>query len=148
MPKPVNMNPEDWAAEALRQQQERIEELEAQLAESGKQSKVLEYIFAAGTTEPPGSNQVRLDAGPPFATKIWAHRLTSNGEDATNFFTLYHEGDRAFVQDKNDANAYARYVLVGDPIDKSGYTEIPVAFLDAGNPLNGGQPALLAMIQQ
>jgi hypothetical protein len=115
---------------------------------AGGSTSLFEYSFSAATTEPPGSNQIRFDdASASAATKIWIDKLTSTGIDVSNYFTLFHAGDRAVVQDKNDATAYARYDLSGDPVFKTGYIELPVTFLSAGNALNGGQPTLLGIVR-
>jgi len=147
MGKPLNMNPEDYVRSVLEAQQKQIEELQAQLA--GQSDITLSYTFSANTAEPPGSNQVRINGATLAATtKIWADRLTTDGIDATNAILTFHPGDRAYVQDKNDASCFARYDLTAAPIAKSGYLELPVVLFEAGVALNGGQPAILALLHR
>jgi len=143
MGKPVNMNPETYAADIIKSQQKRIDELEHSGGGSGG-NPVAEFSFSANTAEPPSSGQLRFDATPSFTTKIWPHKMTSLGVDATNFLMSFHNGDQVFIQDKNEANAYAKYVLDAEPIVKTGYIEMHVAFVAAGDGLNGGQPTLLS----
>src|SRR5262249_44769554 len=121
MGKPLNMNPEDYAAQIIREQQQRIAELEA--GGSGG-NPIAEFSFSANTAEPPGTGQLRFNATPSFTTKIWPHKMTSLNVDSTNFLMSFHNGDQVFIQDKNEANAYAKYVLDAEPIVKSGYIEM------------------------
>lgn len=144
MGKPVNMNPEDYARQIIAEQRAYIRELEANQGTDTITDRY-EYSFSANTLEPPGQNQMRMDAAAGLATKIWIHKLTSLGVDIINAFSNYHAGDRAYAQDKNESSSYARYTLAADPVFKTDYVELPVTMLEAGANLNGGQPALLVM---
>lgn len=144
MGKPLNMNPEDYAREIIEEQQRRIAELEASQGENTTTDRY-EYSFSANTAEPPSGNQMRLDSSLSSASKMWIHKLTSTGTDIMNAFTNYRAGDRVYVQDKNESSSYGRYTLAADPIFRTDYVELPLAFVEAGAALNGGQPAILAM---
>src|SRR5262245_50898960 len=111
-------------------------------------SGVVTYEFSASTSAPPGANQIRLDAGSPYTavTKIWARNVTSGGVDIFNALRLLTVGDRLNIQDKNDHTEYASFTVTGTPIDNTTYFEIPVAHLDHGSALSGGQPVLFQRV--
>lgn len=145
MGRPLNMNPEDYARQMADAQAAYIKQLEEQLGSGAGAARqtVLEYMFSASTTEPPSVSQMRMDAVVP--TKIWAHKTTNTGIDVANVFTLFHNGDRVYIQTKNDATCNAQLRLRAEPIFKTGHVEFPVTFLEGGGALKGGQVAILAL---
>jgi hypothetical protein len=124
-----------------------IATLEARLQSEGASPRqtVLEYNFSAMTGEPPAINTIRTDASGAAITKLWAHKTTANGIDASNVFTLFHNGDRVYIQTKNDATCNSQLRLRAEPIFKTNHVEFPVTYVTGGSPLKGGQVTILAL---
>jgi hypothetical protein len=108
-------------------------------------SPIFTYSFSAATTEPPGSDQLRFNAGSPYSavTKVWARNVTFNGNDVYHGLKAIPVGSRLVIQDKNDHTQYAYFQVSAPTIDKTTYFEIPVTFVEQGSALSGGQPVLL-----
>jgi hypothetical protein len=101
----------------------------------GGSANIFSYQFSTNTSEPPTGSQIRMNADPTTATLIWIRDLTNDGVDASVGLALIEAGTRIYIQDKDDASKYQRYDATGWSVDKSGYYEIPVAYVDGGNPL-------------
>jgi hypothetical protein len=141
------MNPEDYARQVADAQTSTIATLEARLQSEGASPRqtVLEYMFSATLSEPPGTQQMRMDGSTSAITKIWAHKVTNTGLDVANVFTLFHNGDRVYIQTKNDSTSNSQFRLRAEPIFKTNHVELPVTYLTGGGALKGGQVAILAL---
>lgn len=112
----------------------------------GPASVSLQYQFSASTTEPPTGSQLRLDAEPPLATRMWARTSTVDGADATAVLSLVAAGSRLYLQDLDDSTRFARYKTTGAPVDKTDYFELPLAVIDVGEPLVAQRVALWLLV--
>lgn len=92
------------------------------------------FDFAAATTEPPTSSQLRFDAGGDYSTvtKVWVRLLTTDGIDAYYALLSITVGSMLYVQDKNDHTQFVRLQVTAAVIDKTTYVEIPVTFVQSG----------------
>src|SRR5262245_45476364 len=111
-------------------------------------SSIFEYSFSSATSAPPGSTQIRFDAGSPYSavTKVWIRNVTSNGVDVYQALRLLPTGAHILIQDKNDHTQYVVFAVSGTPIDNTTYFEIPVTFVEQGTALSGGQPVLFQSV--
>ena len=99
-----------------------------------------EYQFDDRTTVAPLNSQLRLDnIDGSAATKVWFHNNDADGLDLSNLLTLVEEDFIIFIQDKNDAAKYQRYVSVGPMINSGTYCEIPVSNLASSGQLSNNQ---------
>jgi hypothetical protein len=145
--RPLNMNPEDYVRLIADTQASTIATLEARLQSEGASPRqtVLEYMFSATLVEPPSTQQMRIDALAAAITKVWVHKTTNTGIDIANVFTLFHNGDRVYIQTKNDSTCNSQLRLRAEPIFKTNHIELPVTYLTGGAALKGGQVAIIAL---
>ena len=110
-----------------------------------RNTAIVHYTFSAATTEPPGAEQLRLNAGSPYTsvTKVWMRNITLDGQDVFLGLMIVAEGATILIQDKNDHAMYAVFRTTGDPVDKTTYVEFPVEHVEHGSALGGGQPVLV-----
>lgn len=145
--RPLNMNPEDYVRLIADTQASAIATLEARLQSEGASPRqtVLEYTFSTMTGEPPGVQQMRTDAPTSTITKVWVHKTTANGIDVANVLTLFHNGDRVYIQTKNDSTCNSQLRLRAEPIFKTNHIELPVTYVTGGSALKGGQVTIIAL---
>lgn len=106
-----------------------------------------QFDYSNALTEPPTSNQVRLNAAFPYTTvsKLWVRVLTSDGIDATLPLSLITAGTVVYLQDKNDATLYVVVETTADALVKSGYVELSVIWKKNGGALLNNQAVLLTI---
>jgi hypothetical protein len=106
------------------------------------------FDWSTATVEPPTSNQVRFDAGPPYTavTKVWVRNLTTDGIDVHTYLLLVAAGATIYLQDKNDATLYARFTSTAPAVDKTTYVEIPVTWHSNGGALLNNQAVQLLVV--
>lgn len=101
--------------------------------EPGQSFTTFEYMFDSATVQPPTSNEVRFNNSMhSLVTLIWVHNISSLGKDNSNSFSLIDEGNRFFIQDKDDATKWMSYDATGAAVNKGTYWEFPVALRAAG----------------
>lgn len=92
-----------------------------------------EWMYSVTITEPPTGSEIRLNnANQTLATKMWVKSTTADGIDMSAILGLLTSAFRLYFQDKDDASRYQRYQVTGNSIPKTGYTEIPISWLNGG----------------
>ncbi len=89
----------------------------------------LAYNFSGSTAEPPGLNEMRMNAAPATATKIWVHIVPTTPGLAVNqmLMSVVRNGGVVGISDPANVATFATFEVTGPPIFKSGsYVEIPV----------------------
>jgi uncharacterized phiE125 gp8 family phage protein len=106
------------------------------------------FDYSAALTEPPTSNQVRLDAAFPYtgATKVWVRNITTDGTDVHLVLLAIAVGSTIYLQDKNDHTLFAMLDTTGAPVDKVDYVELPVQWLGNGGALLNNQAVVFAAV--
>lgn len=82
----------------------------------------------------PGIGNFRLNTG-AFATttKIWVDVIDQSGVDVTILLSSLEAGERLYVQKEDDSTVAGFYTLDSDAVDKTGYYELNVTFVDEGS---------------
>src|SRR5262249_26089295 len=84
------------------------------------------------TTTAPTSGRFRTNTGnAASATQMAIHRIGVNGIDRADTLRTQRSGDIIKLQDKANADSWARFTLTSNPIDNSTWFQFNVAF-DAG----------------
>lgn len=104
------------------------------------------FDFSSNTSAPPTSNQIRLDAPPPYAavTGVMVRYLTSDGIDAYWALMATDVGSQLVLQDKNDHTVYVELETTAAPVDRGSYIEIAARFT-AGAGALANQGAVLGI---
>lgn len=88
------------------------------------------YRHSGSTTmADPGPGYARSNATGAAVTALAFDVLTDGNTDATPLLRVLREGDSLYVQDKDDATHWARFVVDGTPLDQTGWFEVPVAYV-------------------
>jgi hypothetical protein len=91
------------------------------------------FQWSATITEPPAARTLRLNnATASAATKIWASNSTVDSVDVYRALMLAPIDSLAYVQDFDDHTHYYAYRVAAAPIDKTGYVELPAAWVQSG----------------
>jgi hypothetical protein len=105
-----------------------------------------EWNFIGTLTAPPSSGQIRLDnAAQTSATKMWVHKLTATGSDASTALAGIEKGMEVTIANKSDAAKTQTYAVVADPINNSGYVELPVLWQRGGGSAIPAQRTVLTV---
>jgi len=93
-----------------------------------------EYMFDSATTHPPTGSQVRFNnTVTTLVTAVYVMNTDYQGANNANAFTLVDEGNRIFVQDKDDHTKWASFDCTDEPdFTYSNYTIFPVVYRDSG----------------
>ena len=77
------------------------------LSAASRNSAFVNYSYSTATTAPPGTDQIRFDAGAPYTavTKVWIRTITADGQDVYRGLLIVPTGSTILVQDKNDHTA-------------------------------------------
>jgi hypothetical protein len=115
------------------------------LSATSRSSNLINYSFSAVQFAPPGTNQIRFDAGYPYTavTKVWTDIVSADGQDVYRGLLIVPTGSTLLVQDKNDHTQYAQFTTTGAPIDHTTYVEFPVVHQAHGSSIGGGQLVLV-----
>jgi hypothetical protein len=104
------------------------------------------YTYGSQVTAPPSSGQVRFNAATPMAaTLVWVAYLTNDGIDAFYPLTTIPLDAQLFIQDKNDHTQAVTFTVVGPPIDRGAYVEIPVNGDSAAGAVKNNQTIVLVV---
>jgi len=108
-------------------------------------SGVFNYTYNNSTAEPPANGQIRADVTHPFtgARKLWVRFVSADGQDLYWGLMLIAVGSTLLLQDKDEHMRYVRFTLMGEPIDKGLYAELPVAWQANGSLINTAQQVFL-----
>jgi hypothetical protein len=100
----------------------------------GGAASVFPYRYSSAINEPPTAGQVRFDALFPYSavTKLWFHNLTRDAEDIFWGLMLIHVGAEIVIQNNVDHTNFAEFRTIGEPVDKGGYVEYAVQFMQEG----------------
>jgi len=115
------------------------------LSATSRNSAFVVYSFSAVQVAPPGTNQIRFDAGYPYTavTTLWMALVTADGQDVYRGLLIVATGSTILVQDKNDHTQYAIFTTTGAAIDHTTYVEFPVVHQAHGSSISGGQLVLV-----
>jgi hypothetical protein len=103
------------------------------------------FNFNAGTVEPPGNQQVRLDnVDPTLATKMWVSYTSSDGADVGLVIPRIPLTAELTVSDFNDSTKHHTYDLLSIT-DKSSYAEYNIAWLRGAGVIPGGKATFTAV---
>jgi hypothetical protein len=108
---------------------------------------VLSYSFSTATTAPPSKSQVRLNALPASATKIYVDKTTDNGADATLLLRMISAGSKIGIQDKKDSGSWASYTVTANAVDSGSYFLIAVSYTGSAGTAQGNNLACLLVVQ-
>jgi len=110
---------------------------------AGASSSMWLYRFDSGTTySDPGAGRYKMNqSAPSTVTKLYVDRLTQDGLDPTNVFTLATFDDEFIIQRRGLAANYQKWRLLGPAVIIGGdWFEVPVAFVSqAGGAFNNNQ---------
>jgi hypothetical protein len=111
-----------------------------------RHAAIYPFDFSNLTTEPPTSNQVRINAPAPYtaATKLWIRLIGNEGRDLYWGLITIDPGALVLVQDRNDHTIAVSFQLTGPAVDKTTYIEWPVVFVgEVGAALFNNQAVLV-----
>jgi hypothetical protein len=102
-----------------------------------KNSGVFSYTFSTATTAPPSNQTLRFDAGHPYTSvsKVWVDYHNANSEDLYVGWMGVKVGSILLVQDKDTHQQFAEFIVIGVPVDKGNYAELPVTWRASGTAL-------------
>jgi hypothetical protein len=84
-------------------------------------------------TDTPATGQVSINVEDwSLATFVAVNDLTADHTDVTLILGISKIGDELYLQAKNDSTRWARYEIVGDPIDQGTSWLFPVTFIEGG----------------
>lgn len=108
-------------------------------------SYVVNYSYSINTASPPGTNQVRFNAGYPYTavTKLYFWNVTADGQDVRIGLMRVSPGSLIYIQDKNDNTQYATFLTTAFPTDHTTWVEYDVTHYAHGNSIGGGQLVLV-----
>jgi hypothetical protein len=108
-------------------------------------SGIFNYTYNNSTVEPPASGQARVNVTHPFigATKLWLRFVSADGQDLYWGLMLIAPGSTILLQDKDEHMRYVRFTLMGEPIDKGLYAELPVEWQANGALINTAQQVFI-----
>lgn len=108
-------------------------------------SNLVNYSFSANQQSPPGTNQIRFNAGYPYTavTQVYFDNVTADGQDIHVGLIRVPTGSLIYVQDKNDATQFATFQTTAFPTDQISWVQFPVVHYAHGNSIGGGQLALV-----
>lgn len=97
------------------------------------------YNYNSNPSPPPSSSQVRSDTYDPLLTSvIWVHRTDNENKDEKYLLMLAKAGDRFFIQDTDNSDSHATFLLESDPVDGGSYVEFNVSVESfSGVPMQG-----------
>lgn len=112
---------------------------------TSRNTHLVNYSFSALQVAPPGTNQIRFDAGYPYTavTTVWMAIVSADGQDVYRGLLIVPTGSTLLVQDKNDHTQYAIFTTTGAPVDHTTYVEFPVVHQAHGSSIGGGQLVLV-----
>jgi hypothetical protein len=85
------------------------------------------YNYNTTPTAPPSSSQVRSDTYDPLLTSaLWVHRIDNENVDRKYLLLATKSGHRIYVQDTNNSDSHAVFVLTTNPIDNGSYVTFNV----------------------
>jgi hypothetical protein len=100
---------------------------------AGASSSVFQYRFDAGTAaSDPGSGRLRLsNVTQAAAIAMYIDLQTQDGVDASTMFKVLRAQDQLIIQDRASAANYQMWQLTGPAIDRSGWFEMPISFVQS-----------------
>ena len=88
-----------------------------------------DYRFNNTPTPPPAEGNVRFNqTAYASVTTVWMHRIDNAGSDQRTILLLRQPGDRMRIEDRDNADVYATYDLIADPVDSGSYVTFAVQF--------------------
>src|SRR5262245_11038595 len=96
------------------------------------------------TTTAPTSGRFRTNTGDAAtATQFAIHRISINGIDRANTLRTQRSGDIIQLQDKNNADSWARFVLQSTPVDNTDWFQLNVTFNSGGGTAPGNNQEII-----
>src|SRR5215475_3083521 len=96
------------------------------------------------TTTSPTTGRFRTNSGnAATATQFAIHRISINGFDRADTLRTQDVGDIIKLQDKNNADSWARFIVQATPIDNVDWFQINVAFDSGGGTPPGNNQEIL-----
>jgi hypothetical protein len=96
------------------------------------------------TTTAPASGRFRTNSGnAATATQFAIHRISINGFDRADTLRTQHVGDIIKLQDKTNADSWARFIVQAASIDNVDWFQINVAFDSGGGTPPGNNQEIL-----
>jgi hypothetical protein len=109
-----------------------IQGIQGEQGAAGSGLSTAEYTYAANTSPPPSTGQIRANSATASAiTAFYLHKTNAVGVDITNAIVLITPGNKLLVQDKTDATHYAHYTAVSKT-DNGTYFTVNVTWMDGG----------------
>lgn len=107
-------------------------------------SNLVNYSYSVNQASPPGTNQVRFNAGFPYTTvtQVYFDNITSDGQDVHIGLLRVPTGSLIYVQDKNDNSQFATFQTTAFPTDNVSWVQFPVVHYSHGTAIGGGQLVL------
>jgi hypothetical protein len=106
------------------------------------------YNYNTTPTAPPSSSQVRSDTYDPLLTSaLWVHRIDNENIDRKYLLLATKAGHRIYVQDTNNSDSHAVFVLTTNPIDNGSYVTFNVDVDTFSNTPLQGTGILIGIIQ-
>jgi len=100
------------------------------------------YTFDSGIDGEPGSTRLQVNAPYPYGavSRAYIHKQTDGGADARLLWLSVELGTTLYLQDKNDSTIAHHFTVVGLPVDRGYYVELPIRWeSSAGAALNANQ---------
>jgi hypothetical protein len=96
------------------------------------------------TTTSPATGRFRTNSGnAATATQFAIHRISINGFDRADTLRTQHPGDIIKLQDKANADSWARFIVQAIPVDNVDWFQINVAFDSGGGTAPGNNQEIL-----
>lgn len=112
----------------------------------GSSISLWEYNYITTTTPPPAAGTFRSDGTAFTSSLIWVHALDITDADRTALMMMGKAGSVFYVQDVNNADAYAKFELTADPVDNGSYITFAVTPIEAAGSLAGNNRCLVGVM--
>jgi len=105
------------------------------------------YRFATSTDAIPSAGHVQMDnADPVLVSMLYVHQVDLDDEDIGIFLGSLRAGHWINIIDRDDADRYYNFDVIGTPVDVGGIYHIPVSFYEqAGAPLGNNNRSILML---
>lgn len=109
-------------------------------------SETAGYNYNTNTSPPPASGQLRMDAQPAGATKLYVANVDDDGVDVSAVLHAVAASGVVRVQDRDDATRWMQYNLAGQPVYQAGHVEFPMTVRSAGPVALAAQRVVVSFI--
>ncbi len=109
-----------------------------------------EWTWSAIVALPPNNTQVRTNTGDwNAANRVYIDYNSNDGADRSVGLRTIKAGDELQMRHKTDSTRWASWSVTGPAVDKTGYWEVPVAYLNSGGVIApSGTQVILSLLTQ